>query len=225
MKSIVYAFLLIWLIVSLQSCLKSGADDLSGTIEQSGTVRYVDTLRGAGESRPLPNQTIKIGYTDKVDAGEFLYSVKSTVNSEFNFTNLSSTEYTVMSETSVNGLDFRGEQSFQPGSPPLQLTLFPDTIKTNLILITTRDKVSNGRLNNVKVCVFSSRFLAGSNNCDGSFISGQSDSYGKFLLKGLSPGKYYINTELITGSVNIRVKDSVDVSRSTGLYSKEVYLE
>lgn len=214
--------------LSLPSCMKTvddSEDVLSGSYEQAGTVSYIDSLRSTGEKKLLPNQLIKIGFTTKITAGEYIYSVSANANSEFNFTNLSAKDYTILAETTVNGLDLKGIKGFVPGNSPVELILYPDTTIDNLILITARDKATNGRLNNAKVCVFSSRLLANSNNCDGSFISGVTDNYGKYLLKGLSPGKYYINTELVTGNVNIRIKDSVDVLRTTGLFTKEVFLQ
>lgn len=227
MKKITYTIsLAVIFFLYFESCQKPEGDDLSGNNEISGTIKIIDTLRGLSDSTTVANQVIRIAYPGDAFRSNFIYSTTSKSNGLYTFTNLSKRDYIIFAEAKVNNLDFFASTQVEAGSvKTADLILQPDTTKKNILVIQTRDVQTGNVLNGARICLFSNRLLASSNDCDGSFLTLTSDQYGRSFTTGLKPGKYYINAQLTSGNVSIKTKDSIDVNRNTGVFSSVVQLK
>lgn len=218
-------FLPVIVIFSLIACKKPKGDDLSGTTELNGSIYYNDTLRSVSGETPLAGLAIQLKNPEDSNNANFIYQVTSNSLGSFTFTNLSDRNYLLSAQKEIDNLLFSSSVLVAPGTTTTKMILYPDLKKYNLIYITTRDFATSGRLSNTTVCLFTSQLLAQNNQCTGSFISKPTDAFGRVFFDHLLPGTYYINAQNISGPVNISVKDQVQVTGTTGLFTKTVYLQ
>ena len=223
MKSTTYTcFLLILLFAT--NCKEPTADDLSGPLEMEGIALMQDTLQGLGIETPLANQLVQIKFEKDSASSNFLYQVKTNAAGGFRFTNLHNMNYYVYAEKEHNGLKYAKGMVVNPNNALVRLVLTPAPTQHNILTLIARDSATNGVLTGARVCVFNNSLVAAANACEGSFVSGMADNNGRFILSKLPAGWYYFNVRDSIGSLDLKGRDSLQIS-VTGSFSKTIYLK
>lgn len=220
-------FVLIGLFCIAYCTKKPKGDDLSGLLELKGTVYLNDTIRGYPEEIVQKGLAVQIRKIEDSATPNFLYSTVTDDLGNFTFTNLSAQSYLVVAEKEVGGVLYSSRQPVTPQeiNAPTKLVLYPDVRKYNLLTVVVRDSATKGPLFNAKVCLFSNSFLARNNECDGAISTKQTNEFGRVQFSRLDAGWHFINAQLSSGNVNIKIKDSIQILNKTGYYYKEVYLK
>ncbi|HYE53722.1 MAG TPA: hypothetical protein VD996_02730 [Chitinophagaceae bacterium] len=204
-----------------------GPDDLGGDIELNGTVYINDTVRGFAGEVALPKQVVLLKRPNDNNSLNYIYAAQSDEFGNFKFTNLSPIEYRVYSTLVRDGLTFTYDTVFTPATSAasFKAVLYPDFSNYNMLLVRTTD-INGNPVPHVKVCVFTSGLLAAQHECEGNSFTLTTDQYGKAFFTQLPPAKYYLNArDSVSATVDIRVKDSVEITSATGYYSKTLSLQ
>lgn len=190
----------------------------------TGEVFINDTLSGYNEETPLSSQVILI--KKEADSANQNFFQKVTSNNEgvFSSQGLPAGTYWLLAEKIINGVHYADTAIVNTNSYS-KLVLFPDAKNYNVLQVTTKDSATRGLLNNVTVCIFSSRLVADSSDCNNALRSDISNNNGRFTTTRLpAPGKYYINALFTLGSAKLMARDSVEVTTS-GIIQKTVFLK
>jgi hypothetical protein len=221
-------FLFILLIVVLGwQCSKPVKDDLSGSLEIKGVLYLNDTLKSFATETALRNSQIYLRNIEDSSSQNFLYSAITDTLGNFAFQNLSDKQYKLSVSKEISGVIYRVDTTLLPSmiTAPIKLVLYPTATTYNVLTIIARDSASKGLLSDASVCLFHSRLLAQANLCDGSFLSLTTDAFGKTHTTRLSTGWYYVNARDSVGQVDIKAKDSIHITNTTGFHTLTVSLK
>jgi hypothetical protein len=204
--------LLILASLLLSSCKKVD-DTFAGKDTLTGILYINDSIIGNGVSKILPNIEVFIQEgADNTDG--YMYSLKSDYQGRFNFPFLESKKnYTLYStyKRDTNSFLFSGSISFEGDVGNQDLVLTPDTKSQNGFIITVVDVDSNP-IPNFPVCIFLSKTLWQTGECDFSTFSDTSDLYGRVHHFNVQPDLYYINAKDTINSAFFMGNDSVIVN-------------
>lgn len=198
--------------------------NLSTSFDLTGEIFINDTLSGYPEEVPVQAQAILI--KKEADSANQHFFRKVTSNDQGIFTSeaLPAGKYWLVAEKTVNGILYFDTAIINSGIYT-KMVMMPTARNYNILQIITRDSATTGLLNNASVCLFSSRQVADSSECENSIITGNSNKYGRFSTTRLpAPGKYFINAQFSIGTKKLIVKDSVELNE-TGITSKTVFLK
>lgn len=194
------------------------------TLTFTGEVVMVDTLWGLAEEQPLTGQPVYLKKEAERNSQAFLQQTTSNDRAVFSFAAVPPGVYSLQASKTSAGVLFTDTVTVQANAYS-KLVLYPSAANYNILQVIVRDSATNGLLNNATVCLFNSRQLAASGECEGAMVSQPSNTYGKWVTTRLTPSMHYINAQLTIGTITLSIKDSVEITSSTGIYQKTIYLK
>lgn len=177
----------------------------------NGRLLLYDTLTQRAIDVPLGNKQLTVSLRSSTDSVNYIVSTKTDAEGYFQFKNLKNDQYRIWYREIIDGKLYSGVNYNNESNDKIVIRAgIAMSGQTGVVFHVT--DASGNAISGADVCVSQSPTPSNNNTCEGSNFSAKSDTYGKNAKFNLSPGKYYVLSQITINNVVYRDKDTFDIT-------------